>query len=360
MIVQVQINNSTSPAAQFLTWAPSPCRIRMTNPSGATRADGQRQALQRVGRGRRRGRISRRPHGSVRQHAHPDGPDERHQRSVLHGRQFGRPSSQQWRRQDRSASRQPRWSARSRCMVRIRKNANTPDSRPRRDRFVAAFAQLNNQGLGRFRGLPRHAHATVTLAAGARRARVPAVASRLPARSRARASGDRPERRAALLALRPGRRPNIFTARLPRACPTTLGTVHVQPTATRCSSGRPTACRGSIAGRSSTSRSAPPGLLHRGADAWRSGTQYRQFRDHGRQSARIGAYQLWRLRSRASATAAQRSAVLPAPLQRRPAVGEVAAPERPLRSGARRVVSTTASQARSATICRTRCGRGTA
>src|SRR5918996_563762 len=35
------------------------------------------------------------------------------------------------------------------CTVRIRKNANTLTN-AERDRFIAAFAQLNNQGLGRF------------------------------------------------------------------------------------------------------------------------------------------------------------------------------------------------------------------
>jgi len=35
MNIELQINNSASPAARFLTWAPSPCRIRMTNPGGA-------------------------------------------------------------------------------------------------------------------------------------------------------------------------------------------------------------------------------------------------------------------------------------------------------------------------------------
>jgi len=35
------------------------------------------------------------------------------------------------------------------CTVRIRKNANTLTA-PERDRFIAAFAQLNNQGMGRF------------------------------------------------------------------------------------------------------------------------------------------------------------------------------------------------------------------
>ena len=36
MNVELQINNSASPGARFVSWAPSPCRIRVTNPSGAT------------------------------------------------------------------------------------------------------------------------------------------------------------------------------------------------------------------------------------------------------------------------------------------------------------------------------------
>jgi tyrosinase len=47
-----------------------------------------------------------------------------------------------------------------RVMVRIRKNANTLTP-GERDRFVAAFAQLNNQGLGRFRDF-RDMHTTVS------------------------------------------------------------------------------------------------------------------------------------------------------------------------------------------------------
>ncbi len=38
MNVELQINNSASPAARFVSWAPSPCRIRVTNPSGVTTA----------------------------------------------------------------------------------------------------------------------------------------------------------------------------------------------------------------------------------------------------------------------------------------------------------------------------------
>src|SRR5512132_1723140 len=36
MNVEVQINNSTNPTARFVSWVPSPCRIRVTDPSGAT------------------------------------------------------------------------------------------------------------------------------------------------------------------------------------------------------------------------------------------------------------------------------------------------------------------------------------
>jgi tyrosinase len=46
-------------------------------------------------------------------------------------------------------------------MVRIRKNANTLTT-GERNRFVAAFAQLNNQGLGRFADF-RNMHVTVSL-----------------------------------------------------------------------------------------------------------------------------------------------------------------------------------------------------
>src|SRR5262245_34500101 len=36
MDVELQINNTASPAARFVSWAPSPCRIRVTNPSGVS------------------------------------------------------------------------------------------------------------------------------------------------------------------------------------------------------------------------------------------------------------------------------------------------------------------------------------
>ena len=33
MNVELQINDSISPNAAFVSWAPSPCRIRVTNPA---------------------------------------------------------------------------------------------------------------------------------------------------------------------------------------------------------------------------------------------------------------------------------------------------------------------------------------
>jgi len=35
MDVELQINNSPNPKALFVSWVPSPCRIRVTNPIGA-------------------------------------------------------------------------------------------------------------------------------------------------------------------------------------------------------------------------------------------------------------------------------------------------------------------------------------
>src|SRR4026209_696017 len=35
MNVEIQINNSPSAAARFVGWAPTPCRIRITNPAGS-------------------------------------------------------------------------------------------------------------------------------------------------------------------------------------------------------------------------------------------------------------------------------------------------------------------------------------
>ena len=74
-----------------------------------------------------------------------------------------------------------------------------------------------------------------------------ALASRLPSRSRTRASGDRPKCCAAVLALRPARARTLHARLLRRLRPARHRPVQQQQI--RCSSGRRTACRGSIAGR---------------------------------------------------------------------------------------------------------------
>ena len=93
--------------------------------------------------------FRRNQHGSVLQQSNRAGPNQWRLRSVFRCRQVRATQRQQRRRDNRS----PRWTTlvgSVRVMVRIRKNANTLTP-GERDRFVAAFAQLNNQGLGRFK-----------------------------------------------------------------------------------------------------------------------------------------------------------------------------------------------------------------
>lgn len=148
MKVELQINNSVNPSAQFVSWAPSPCRIRVTDPSGAPAPIVN---VQLTG-------VSVASGGAV---VFRSGTTAAFSNNVtlqvpvtgasvpffVAGR-FGRPSVNNG---------DVRIEARTgatlvgsvRVMVRIRKNANTLTP-GERDRFVAAFAQLNNRGLGRF------------------------------------------------------------------------------------------------------------------------------------------------------------------------------------------------------------------
>lgn len=148
MKVELQINNSTSPGARFVSWAPSPCRIRMTDRSGATSAIVN---VQITGRSTTTG-------GAVVFRAGATGsfstsvtvrvPITGASVPFFVAGRFGRPSVN-----NGDVTLEARVGATLvgsvRCMVRVRKNANrlTPGER---DRFVAALAQLNNQGLGRF------------------------------------------------------------------------------------------------------------------------------------------------------------------------------------------------------------------
>ena len=148
MDVELQINNSPSANARFLTWAPSPCRIRVTNPSGAA---GPTANVRITG-------VSTATGGGVVFRAGSTGafannvtlqvPINGASVPFFAAGRFGRPSV---------SNGDVRVEARVgatlvgsvQVMVRIRKNANTLTP-AERDRFVAALAQLNNQGLGRF------------------------------------------------------------------------------------------------------------------------------------------------------------------------------------------------------------------
>ena len=148
MKVELQLNNSVNPKARFVTWSPSPCRIRVTNPSGATSPVVNVQITG----------ISVASGGSVVFRRNTTGafsssltlPVPINGASVpffVAGR-FGRPSVN-----DGDVKIEARTGATlvgsARVMVRVRKNANTLTP-GERDRFVSAFAQLNNQGAGRF------------------------------------------------------------------------------------------------------------------------------------------------------------------------------------------------------------------
>jgi tyrosinase len=148
MNVELQINNSINPGARFVSWAPSPCRIRVTNPSGATSpvvnvqitATSAASAGAVVFRSGTTGAFS----SSVTVPVPTNGTSV----PFFVAGKFGRPSVNNG---------DVKIEARTgttlvgsvQVMVRVRKNANTLTP-GERDRFVSAFAQLNNQGAGRF------------------------------------------------------------------------------------------------------------------------------------------------------------------------------------------------------------------
>ena len=157
MNVELQINNSVSPGARFVSWAPSPCRIRVTNPSGATSPTVN---VQITGKSAASG-------GAVVFRAGSTGPFASSLTLAvpINGSsvpfftagQLGKPSVN-----NGDVTIEARAGATlvgsAPVMVRVRKNANTLTA-GERDRFVAALAQLNNQGLGRFVDF-RDMHAT--------------------------------------------------------------------------------------------------------------------------------------------------------------------------------------------------------
>jgi tyrosinase len=159
MDVELQINNSSSPAARFVSWAPSPCRIRVTNPSGVASptVNIQLSATSAASAGAvvfRSGTSGAFP-SSLTLTVPVDGTSV----PFFVAGKFGRPSVN-----NGDVTIQARNGATVvgsvQVMVRIRKNANTL-TMGERNRFVSAFAQLNSQGLGRFADF-RNMHTSVS------------------------------------------------------------------------------------------------------------------------------------------------------------------------------------------------------
>jgi len=148
MDAELQINNSADPRAGFVTWAPSACRIRFTNSSGILAPT---VSLRLSGRSSSSGgaivlgkSLTGNFANQITLNVRTDGSTITF---FIRGR-YGRPSIKsgdvilEARQGTTVVGSLP-------LMVRIRKNANTLTP-GERDRLVAAFAQLNNMGAGRF------------------------------------------------------------------------------------------------------------------------------------------------------------------------------------------------------------------
>jgi tyrosinase len=161
MNADLEINNSADPKARYVTWAPSPCRIRLSNPTGAVGPTVNVTLSS----------VSAATAGAIQFRSTAAGPSSDTLAVQLPvggasvpffvvGR-FGRPST---------ADGDVRIEARAgaaligevKLMVRIRKNANGL-SPSEISRFVSAFARLNNQGAGRFADF-RNMHKSAGLA----------------------------------------------------------------------------------------------------------------------------------------------------------------------------------------------------
>lgn len=150
MQAEIQINNSLDRQARYLGWAPSPCRIRLTDTSGmpaqAASVKVRLSAKAVSGGGKVRfiaasGGVSK---PTIKVDLNRDGSSAQ----FLVVGQFGRASVNDGDVTIQADVRNQVVGAVP-IMVRVRKDA-TKLTAGERDRFVSALAQLNNQGSGRF------------------------------------------------------------------------------------------------------------------------------------------------------------------------------------------------------------------
>lgn len=148
MKVELQINNSVDPRARFVSWVLSPCRIRVTDPSGATSPLVNLQIAGRSAASAGAVVFRRNTTGAFSNSLTVPVPISGASVPFFVAGRFGRPSVN-----NGDVTIEARTAATLvgsvQVMVRIRKNANTLTP-GERDRIVSALAQLNNQGAGRF------------------------------------------------------------------------------------------------------------------------------------------------------------------------------------------------------------------
>src|SRR5436305_6157152 len=148
MAVEFRINNSTDPKARFVSWSPSACEIRVTDATGAAVPGA---TVQITGKSSAAGGVLAFRKGTT--GAFSNSISLTTNTTGVGGPFFvaGKFGSASATNGDVSiqAIVAGKLAGSLPIMVRIRKNANnlTPAER---DRFVAAFAQLNNNGAGRF------------------------------------------------------------------------------------------------------------------------------------------------------------------------------------------------------------------
>jgi tyrosinase len=148
MIVEIQINNSPQPTAKYVTWAWSPCLIRVTNPAGIPGAQVQVQLSQSALAGGGAIRFSNKASGAGASTLNVTVP--RNGTTVpifVRGitASSADPGVQITVRESGSAATVGSVA----LMVRIRKNVMSL-SPAERDRLINALAQLNSQGMGRY------------------------------------------------------------------------------------------------------------------------------------------------------------------------------------------------------------------
>ena len=202
MNVELQINDSSSPNAGFVGWAPSPCRIRVTNPA---RLPLPAPPLPPIRVRVRLRSVSAAGAGAVVFRSGTTGAftDTLDVSVPLAGTsvrffvagKFGRPSVARDDVTIEARAQIPPAATPTTLVGRVRSWCGPQECREPHRGGAGPLRQrarhTQQPGGGALRGLPQHAH-QCQLAAGARRARLSALASRLSARSRAGAPGDHP------------------------------------------------------------------------------------------------------------------------------------------------------------------------